>query len=936
MAAAPTPGSTPGSSTGPATGLSPAARRGYGLGSVATGSFGTVPGLLLLPYLTDRLGVAAGVAGLVVFLPKAWDVILNPIAGRISDRSTNPGGRRRPFLIRSGTPAGPRLRAALRRADLPDGPGHHLGRRPVPRVRHGLRVLPGALRRDARRDDRRLRRAHPADDLAGGDPRPDDPGQRRPLAGHPQRARPRVGLPRRRPLRRRPDPGRHGRRVVGHPQHPHERRRDRRRQPAPTSCGWWRHRASSARCSPSSCSRRSPPGRCSPASTTSRGCCSAASGASTILFVCFVAPALLVTPLWQRVGEARGKRTGYLWGSLLLAGGALATLLTVRVGVAATAASVAVVGVGYAACQMFPLAMLPDVAAADTARTGESRAGTYTGVWTAGETLGLALGPFLYAGVLAAGRLRLVDRCRRRPARLGAHRDRAGLHRRPGRARRGLPAGPAQVPARPGGAPMTPPTSTPTTDEVLATLRTLQALDLPAHGGRTLAYVYDSGLADADAVGLEALAMFAVVERPRPHRLPLAAADGERPRRAGRRAPRRPGRVRRVGHLRRHRVDPARRARRPAGRRRRPTRAWSSPPRPTRRSTRRPSTWGCAPSSSTSTPARCAPTPPPWPRRSTTPPCSSSPRPRPTRTGSSTRSPRSPPWRPSAASAATSTRASAAGCCRTSTTPRRGPSPSRASRASASTCTSTPTRPRASRCCSTAPRPCARGHFFASADWPGYTMLNSTMQSTRSGGPLAAAWAVTQRIGLEGYARLARQARDATLAVADAVDGIPGLRVLAAAGLDPRRPGRRRVVRRLHRRRRDARARVVRAAADVVPATCRRPSTSPCRPPPPRRCPSCVEALRGFGRRRPGRRPGRGRPGPRRRSLGVDRPRDPRRRRASPGCSPPPASPAATAPSPCPRRMAPVNALLDACPPPLREALLLGVLDRLSRPTPAT
>jgi hypothetical protein len=31
--------------------------------------------------------------------------------------------------------------------------------------------------------------------------------------------------------------------------------------------------------------------------------------------------------------------------------------------------------------------------------------------------------------------------------------------------------------------------------------------------------------------------------------------------------------------------------------------------------------------------------------------------------------------------------------------------------------------------------------------------------------------------------------------------------------------------------------------------------------------------------------------------------------------------------------MAPVNALLDACPLPLREALLLGVLDRLSRPS---
>ncbi len=126
-------------------------------------------------------------------------------------------------------------------------------------------------------------------------------------------------------------------------------------------------------------------------------------GASTILFVCFVGPALLVTPLWQRVGERRGKRTGYVWGSVLLGSGALATLLATRSGVVATAVTVGVVGVGYAACQMFPLAMLPDVAAADTARTGEDRAGTYTGVWTAGETLGLALGPLLYAGVLALG-----------------------------------------------------------------------------------------------------------------------------------------------------------------------------------------------------------------------------------------------------------------------------------------------------------------------------------------------------------------------------------------------------------------------------------------------------------------------------------------------------------------------------------------------------
>ena len=40
----------------------PGVHAGYALGSLATGAFGTVPGLLLLPYLTDTLGVAAGLA----------------------------------------------------------------------------------------------------------------------------------------------------------------------------------------------------------------------------------------------------------------------------------------------------------------------------------------------------------------------------------------------------------------------------------------------------------------------------------------------------------------------------------------------------------------------------------------------------------------------------------------------------------------------------------------------------------------------------------------------------------------------------------------------------------------------------------------------------------------------------------------------------------
>ena len=46
-------------------------------------------------------------------------------------------------------------------------------------------------------------------------------------------------------------------------------------------------------------------------------------------------------------------------------------------------------------------------------------------------------------------------------------------------------------------------------DDVLTRLRELQAGDLPVHGGRTLAYVYDSGLPEVDRIGREAVAAYA-------------------------------------------------------------------------------------------------------------------------------------------------------------------------------------------------------------------------------------------------------------------------------------------------------------------------------------------------------------------------------------------------------------------------------------------
>ncbi|SKB08063.1 pyridoxal phosphate-dependent decarboxylase family protein [Aeromicrobium choanae] len=71
-----------------------------------------------------------------------------------------------------------------------------------------------------------------------------------------------------------------------------------------------------------------------------------------------------------------------------------------------------------------------------------------------------------------------------------------------------------------------------------------------------------------------------------------------------------------------------------------------------------------------------------------------------------------------------------------------------------------------------------RPQFFAHADWPGYTMLNSTTQSTKSGGPLAAAWAVVQLIGDEGYRDLVRRTLDGTRRLAEGIEAIDHLHLV--------------------------------------------------------------------------------------------------------------------------------------------------------------
>ncbi|MEU8797400.1 aspartate aminotransferase family protein [Spirillospora sp. NPDC048819] len=71
-----------------------------------------------------------------------------------------------------------------------------------------------------------------------------------------------------------------------------------------------------------------------------------------------------------------------------------------------------------------------------------------------------------------------------------------------------------------------------------------------------------------------------------------------------------------------------------------------------------------------------------------------------------------------------------------------------------------------------------RRAYFAAAEWPGYTVINATVQSSKSAGPLGAAWATLNAVGAQGYRDLAENAMKAAERLIAGVAEIPGLRVL--------------------------------------------------------------------------------------------------------------------------------------------------------------
>lgn len=73
-----------------------------------------------------------------------------------------------------------------------------------------------------------------------------------------------------------------------------------------------------------------------------------------------------------------------------------------------------------------------------------------------------------------------------------------------------------------------------------------------------------------------------------------------------------------------------------------------------------------------------------------------------------------------------------------------------------------------------------RPTYFASAAWPGYTMINTTMSSTRPGAPVAGAWATVQSIGVDGYLELAREVFEAVDAIVAGIADVDGVELAVA------------------------------------------------------------------------------------------------------------------------------------------------------------
>lgn len=421
----------------------------YSTGSLGTGGFATLPGLVLVYFLTDSLGVTAALAGLIVVVAKVWDVLIDPIIGDLSDRSLRRTGSRARFmrigavflpiffLATFAVPTAVEGRAAgvwVLVAFIAAATAFSLFQ--VPYI-----ALPAELTENYDERTRLLTWRVVVLTLAilmfgGGGP------MLRALGGDNERlgyaimalvaglvialgfyisskVAPQVA----------PSAEPAGARVSAIAQYKLGISVLRRSKPFRTLLGTFFLQGLAT-------------GMMLAGAQYVAKWVLHSESAVTLLFVALIAPALLMAPVWGRIALQVGKEKAFAWATILFIVGSLALMgLAVAPG-AWVYAAVGLCGAAYAGMQSLPMAMLPDVithdantemsagasravglaagaeAGADAAANAgvpalespvstattddqETRAGVFGGVWTAGETTGMALGSTALTLVLA-------------------------------------------------------------------------------------------------------------------------------------------------------------------------------------------------------------------------------------------------------------------------------------------------------------------------------------------------------------------------------------------------------------------------------------------------------------------------------------------------------------------------------------------------------
>lgn len=372
---------------------------GYATGGAVAGAYATVVGLMMLPYLTDTLGVGPAAAGTLILMGRVCDVLMSPLAGRLSDRTHSAIGARRPYLVLGG----PLLAIALAAAFASPGTGtagyvYVLVALLVAGTAFALFQVPYAGMpaevTDSETERTRLMTRRMAAlgvaslvvggvaplvvDAAGGGPS----GYRwmgamvgaliavSALAAFVGTARAPLG----------------------------------RAYPSEVSL---RRQLATARESPAFRALLV----CFVVQSVGIGSLLVGvryvsalvwqdPAATSPLFVAFIGPAVLVMAPWSLVGRRLGKLTAYRLGSVMLAGASAVLVALPLLPRALVYVVVVVAGVGYAGLQVFAQALLPDCVAYDTARSARRQAGVFTGVWTAGQSLGMGVGALLFALLL--------------------------------------------------------------------------------------------------------------------------------------------------------------------------------------------------------------------------------------------------------------------------------------------------------------------------------------------------------------------------------------------------------------------------------------------------------------------------------------------------------------------------------------------------------